>query len=268
MKKQGFTLVELLVVIAIIALLLSILMPALGKVKAQAQQVVCQSNLKQLGVCFEMYASNNGGRFFAGWMGGTMTKKMDQWPSALRPYYKVDKIRLCLSAAKPASTINRNKTMAFAPKQAWGILVPYLPNWDVEAGDYGSYGINAWVCNPLPNSQAWPAMGDAPYWRGPDISKASEVPLMMDARWMEVWQATRPDGTVSSTDIPQTPALVYYTDSGLNRCLIYQHGKSIDIAFMDLSVRKAPLSKDLYFLKWHRTYKCTLPDTAFPTWLK
>ena len=58
-REKGFTLVELLVVISIIALLLSILMPALGKVREQTRRVVCASNLRQQGIGLLIYANSN-----------------------------------------------------------------------------------------------------------------------------------------------------------------------------------------------------------------
>ena len=54
-KMSGFTLIELLVVISIIALLLAILMPALGKVKRAAQRVVCLTNVRRLAVAGNLY---------------------------------------------------------------------------------------------------------------------------------------------------------------------------------------------------------------------
>jgi len=65
-KNNAFTLIELLVVISIIALLVGILLPALGAARRTAQGVVCQTHQKNLSTAFVAYATDNNA-FFPGW---------------------------------------------------------------------------------------------------------------------------------------------------------------------------------------------------------
>ncbi len=62
-KVRAFTLIELLVVIAIIALLISIVVPALGKAKQYARRTTCQSNVRQLTIGFLMYSDAHSNKF-------------------------------------------------------------------------------------------------------------------------------------------------------------------------------------------------------------
>jgi len=66
-QRHAFTLIELLVVVAIIGILMAIMMPSLQRVKEQAQEMSCRSNLRQYGLAQSMYLDEHGGRYPMAW---------------------------------------------------------------------------------------------------------------------------------------------------------------------------------------------------------
>ena len=95
-RRHGFTLIELLVVISIIALLMAILMPALGRAREQAKAVVCGAQLHQIGTIFLMYASDNDNELPPSYGSGNWNAFYDFTRDALAMYQVKDgKIFYC-----------------------------------------------------------------------------------------------------------------------------------------------------------------------------
>ncbi|MCF6175735.1 MAG: prepilin-type N-terminal cleavage/methylation domain-containing protein [Victivallaceae bacterium] len=81
--NRGFTLIELLVVIAIIAILASMLLPALNQAREKAKSIKCSGNLKQLGTAVQMYTSDNAGYLPTG---ATQSMMTPMYPLVLASY--------------------------------------------------------------------------------------------------------------------------------------------------------------------------------------
>ena len=269
----GFTLIELLVVIAIIAILAAMLLPALSKAKQRAQRAQCVSNLHQWGICFALYGADNNDSMTPGWA-PAVNSDSGEWMSTLRRYYSNPNIRLCPTAKTfrsdlaPANQFNGNMDNS---QISWGILgtngypVPY---WGV-AGDYGSYGMNAWAMNP-PDSAIGVSMQSpaSDYWRkvSPSGGDPTQIPIFSDA----VYDGAPP----TDHDTPVSHQGWYINSgspgSGMSIFSIPRHMSRVplNICFADASVRNVGM-KELWTLPWSRSFNTSYMGSLnnWPAWM-
>jgi len=258
---RGFTLVELLVVIAIIALLMSILMPALSRAKKQANAVVCQANLQQWGMIFALYATDNEGSLPQSVAGGTLCQREAYWITALVPYYEDRKIRLCPSAANTLNPpeCNRCPGTTFS---AWGPFDAATDDDWWETGAMGSYGINEWCSNP-PGDSYW-GFPSKYAWRSTSAKGAGQVPLFLDCIYIDGYP-------MHYDEPPEYPGEYRGSGGWANAAMKYycidRHERHINGVFLDSSVRKIGL-KELWRLKWHQAYPIDFQPPEWPVWMR
>ena len=245
-NKKGFTLIELLVVIAIIALLMSILMPALAKVRNQAKDVVCRSNIKQLGLGFAMYAdSANNGYFNAGYI---PSWKNCSWVGDILPYYGDVKLLLCPMAKKSSPNVWAGGQDFWAWDFRNGLAGP--PHF-VDADDgygIGSYGVNEFISNAPQATVNQQAQGDTSFWwRTPNVRAANNIPLVVDSIMPGGFPQSGTNQPMEFPNCTAGQASFHYIRQHCRQ----RHGVHVNVVFVDFSVRKAGL-KELWTFEWRR----------------
>ena len=259
--RRGFTLIELLVVIAIIAILASLLLPALARAKKKARTVACISNVRQWGVYWHVFVQDNDNLFP---VGTSVSWARGAWLDSLQSLWgEKAQVLLC-----PEATQRR--------KNASGALTAYgdatsafiMGIGSTTTNDLASYGFNDWGYDAQEDIQGrkkeW-------HWRTLDVpGDLSNIPLMGDARWRGGWPHYSARNAYMPSPKPDDYAsAANHTEYEIQHFTIPRHDKRINMLFFDGSTRSTAL-RDLWGLKWHREYdtEAWRSRVQIPGWMK
>jgi prepilin-type processing-associated H-X9-DG protein len=258
----GFTLTELLIVVGLIAMLIALLMPAMGKARAAANATACLSNLRQVGTTWTMYVAENRGRlpeYIFSSLGAPNTAA-DTWKAYWLGIADSLGVRgdalLCPAAREP---IGFSYDFYFGDvANAWnGRFYPSVGTVvRMSAATYrtSSYGYNHYLVAGGPNT---PSGGggfgvDGRATHLTSVRPLGNVPVLMDSispDFLPVNGSPQspapPPPNLRGTDVPLSSPF----DVNHWRFLIARHGRGINVFLADGSAQWVRLD-DMYMLTW------------------
>lgn len=199
MSSRGFTLIELLVVIAIIALLIGILLPALGKARDSGRQLLCLNNQRQLVLSMTQYAGDNKDKFPPNALNISAVDPTDNQTKRGAYWFDVPRLGAYLPEFEPSY-----KAPNIWPTLGMGVLV--CPNHP-QAGR--SYTMNWWASSAVDSGSGIRAPQGSTARPGRAFDLTGDEPFKL----MLIGESWAPNPSTSTRDGQQR----WYTDSAMGQ---------------------------------------------------